>query len=372
MFLRTISHGKEVESSLINRKGLYQIVDPDRGELLGRCEYMPSDIDKSGVSEIIEKDGHVLIAHAWLKETDWALLVRQPLSIVHAQMYQARRIMAISQTVILLLIAALIFFITNKLIGRAQETAEKKEQLQYQLIHASKLASVGELATGVAHEINNPLAIITSTSGVIKDMLNPEFNMDSSPENIMSEIEIIESAAFRAKDITMQLLNFGRKNAVRFIPCNINHILDEVIGGLKEREFKVADIALILKYDPDLPEISLDPDHIRQVFLNLINNAGDAISGPGSITVITKSDDKNIYIIIKDSGGGMTGDEMKHIFNPFYTTKEVGKGTGLGLSVSIGIVESMGGTIDVQSLKGAGSAFTVSLPMLKENGVQNG
>jgi len=363
MFLRTISHGKEVESSLINRKGLYQIVDPDRGELLGRCEYMPPDTDKSGVYEIMDKSGPVLIAHTWLKETDWVLLVKQPLSIAHAQMYNVRRVMAVTQTVVLLLIAALIFFITKKLIGRAQKTAEKKQQLQYQLIHASKLASIGELATGIAHEINNPLAIITSTSGVLKDMLNPEFNMDSSPENILSEIDIIESAAFRAKDITMQLLNFGRKNEARLIACNINNILDDVISGLKEREFKVADIELILEYSQSLPEISLDPDQIRQVFLNLINNAGDAISGPGSITIITKSDDENIYIIIKDSGEGMTGDEMKHIFNPFYTTKEVGKGTGLGLSVSLGIVESMGGTITVQSLKGAGSAFKISLPI---------
>lgn len=370
MFLRTISHGKKVESSLINKKGLYQIVDPDRGKLLGMCDYMPPDTDKNGVYEIIENSGPVLIAHTWLKETDWALLVRQPLGIAHAQMYHARRIMTITQVAILLLIAVLIFFTTKKLISSAQETAEKKRQLHYQLIHASKLASVGELATGVAHEINNPLAIITSTAGVIKDMLNPEFNLDASPENILNEVDIIESAAFRARGITMQLLNFGRKNGVRFLQCNVNNILDDIIaGGLKKREFKVSDIELILKYDPDLPEIYLDPDQIRQVFLNLINNAGDAISGPGSITIITKRDDENIYVTIKDSGKGMAANQMKQIFNPFYTTKEVGKGTGLGLSVSLGIVESMGGTISAQSLKGAGSAFTVSLPILKKKGV---
>ncbi|MBT7086115.1 MAG: histidine kinase [Desulfobacterales bacterium] len=372
MFLRTISHGKDVESSLINKGGLYQIVDPDRGVLLGKCEYIPPDKDKTGVHEIIEKGDPVLIAHTWLKETDWALLIRQPLSIAHAQMYHARRVMVITLTIILLLLSALILFTTIKLIGRAQDTAEKKQLLRYQLIHASKLASVGELATGVAHEINNPLAIIISTSGVIKDMLNPEFNMDSSPENILKEVDIIESSVFRVKSITSQLLSLGRKDEGSFVPCNVNNILNDIIGGLKEREFKVADIELILKYDPDLPEISLDPDKIRQVFLNIINNAGDAILGPGSITIITKSDNENIYITIKDSGKGMSVDQMKQIFNPFYTTKEVGKGTGLGLSVSLGIVESMGGVINVQSLKEAGSAFTVSLPILKKRGVENG
>lgn len=364
MFLRTISHGKEVESSLINKVGLYQIVDPDRGVLLGECDYMPKDTDKTGAHEIIEKGKPVLIAHAWLKETSWALLVRQPLSIVHAQMYHARMVMLVILTIIMILISVLIFCATTKLLGRAQATAEKKQQLRYQLIHASKLASIGELATGVAHEINNPLAIITSTSGVIKDMLNPEFNMDSSPESFIKELGIIEAAAFRARGITRQLLNFGRKNETRLVPCNVNHIIDDIISGLKEREFKVADIELVLDYDLGIPEAALDPDHIRQVFLNLINNAGDAISGPGKINIKTKRDEKNIFIVVKDSGEGMTAEQMQQIFNPFFTTKEVGKGTGLGLSVSLSIVESMGGTINVQSLKGAGSAFTVTLPIM--------
>ena len=191
-------------------------------------------------------------------------------------------------------------------------------------------------------------------------------------QSLKKEVDIIESSVFRVKSITSQLLSLGRKDEGSFVPCNVNNILNDIIGGLKEREFKVADIELILKYDPDLPEISLDPDKIRQVFLNIINNAGDAILGPGSITIITKSDNENIYITIKDSGKGMSVDQMKQIFNPFYTTKEVGKGTGLGLSVSLGIVESMGGVINVQSLKEAGSAFTVSLPILKKRGVENG
>ena len=363
MFLRSISHGKEVESSLINSKGLYQIVDPDRGKLLGKSEYMPPITDKPGVDEIKRNGDTVLIAYTWLKETDWALLVRQPLKIAHAQMYQARRIIALSLIIILLVISIIIYFTTSKVIDQAQETAEKRENLRHLLIHASKLASVGELATGVAHEINNPLAIITATVGVIMDRFNPEFNMDSSPEIILNELEVINSAAFRARGITKQLLYFGRKDKPKLVLCNVNNILKDVLRGLKEREFKIADIKLKLKYAPDLPETLLDQDKIRQVLLNLINNAGDAMSKPGVISISTKNDDKNIYIIIEDSGEGMTPEQLQHIFNPFYTTKEVGKGTGLGLSVSLNIVESMGGNIDVQSLKGSGSLFTVSLPI---------
>jgi len=363
MFLRSISHGKEVESALINNKGRYQIVDPDRGELLGLSEYVPPKTKGPEAEEIIKDGDSVLIAYAWLKETPWALLVRQPLRIVHASMYQTRRIMTTIQAFILIVIVAVIWLITNKQINNAQNIAEKRDELQSQLLHASKLASIGELSTGVAHEINNPLAIITATSGVIRDMLDPEFGLDSSPEKINKELDTIDSAAFRARKITRQLLDLGRKSIPRLSPCDVNDLLDEVMSGLKEREFKVADIEVVRDYATDLPEILADPDQLRQLFLNIINNAGDAISGPGTITVSTKKNEKNVLVSIADTGEGMSPEQIKQIFNPFYTTKETGKGTGLGLSVSLNIVETMGGTIDVQSLKGSGSSFTISLPI---------
>jgi len=321
MFLRSISHGKEVECALINNKGLYQIVDPDRGKLLGMSDYVPPQTESPGVKQIKKGGDTVLIAYAWLSETPWALLVRQPLSIVHARMYRARRIMIASLVFILFTVGGLIWFTTNRLISNAQAVAEKRDELQYQLVHASKLASVGELATGVAHEINNPLAIITATSGVIRDMLDPEFDLNPSPENITKELDIIDSAAFRATKITRQLLGLGRKNTPRLVPCNVNDLLDEVMSGIKEREFRVEDIEVRRDYDPDIAEILLDHDQIRQVFLNLINNAGDAISGPGAVTITTSSNDKNVRVTIADTGEGMATDRIKQIFNPFFTTK---------------------------------------------------
>ena len=363
MFLRAISRGKAVESALINKGGLYQIVDPNRGELLGKSDFIPSKEDETGVTEIRKNGDTILIGYAWLKETQWALLVYQPLRLAHEGLYQSRRIMTIILVIIFLIISAGIWIATRMLMGRAQAAAEKSDELRYQLIHASKLASVGELATGVAHEINNPLAIIVATSGVVRDMLDPEFDINPRPEEILKEIDTIDSAAFRARSITRQLLDFGRRYESTLAPCNIYHILDSVIDGLIAREFEVENIEIIRDYAEDIPEIRMDEDGIRQVFLNLINNAGSAISGPGKITVSTIRDDENIHVKIKDTGAGMTAEQMKEIFKPFYTTKEVGKGTGLGLSVSLNIVESLGGTIDVQSLYGSGSEFTVSLPI---------
>jgi len=363
MFLRTIGHSKGVDSALINDEGIYQIVDPDRGKPLGSADFLPVTKTGSGIQEIKKNGAPILFSYAWLQETPWTLTVRESLDIFHGKMYQARRIIIASTTLIIVIFGLVIWLTINTLIKKAQDNAENREQLQGQLLHAAKLASVGELATGVAHEINNPLAIVIATTGVIRDMLNPEFDLDASPENIIKELDTVDSAVLRARTITRQLLDYGRKNPARPVPCNLNQLLDDVTSGFKQRAFEIENIALKKQYDPELPNVVTDPDQIRQVFLNLINNAGDALSGSGTITINTACDDQHVRVTISDTGRGMTSEQMKKIFDPFYTTKQAGKGTGLGLSVSLSIVKSMGGSIDVQSLPGAGSSFTVSLPI---------
>ncbi len=233
MFLRTISKGKGVESALVNNDGLYQIVDPDRGKLFDLSDFQPTNKTGSGIQEVRKNNATILAAYSWLKETPWALIVKEPLNISHWQMYRARRIIIVSTILIVGFTALVIWFTINSLIQRAQQNSEKREELQMQLLHASKLASVGELATGVAHEINNPLAIVIATSGVIRDMLNPEFNLDHSPESICKELDTIDSAVFRARTITQQLLDYGRKNPPRPVACNLNKLLDDVMSGFK-------------------------------------------------------------------------------------------------------------------------------------------
>jgi two-component system NtrC family sensor kinase len=371
VFLRTISHGKNVDSSLINEKGIYQILDPNKGKLLSTSDYVPHTSTESGFQEVVKESDSYLIAYSWLTETKWALLVRQPASVAHVQMLQARKVLIVSSITFLVIATIIIVYTVNKILGKAEVETKQRQVMHLQLIHASKLASVGEIATGIAHEINNPLAIITSSSGVIKDMLDPEFKLDSSPEKILEELANVDAAAFRARGITKQLLNLGRKNEPKAVLCNLNDIIDEVISGVVKQELIVDDIELNLNFAADLPEIPLDHDQVRQVFLNLINNAHDAIAGPGRITITTKTERDKIIAEIKDTGKGMTTDQVKQVFNPFYTTKEVGQGTGLGLSVSLNIVESMGGSIDVQSLKGSGSIFTVVFPLDNSLGAAN-
>ena len=371
IFLRNISRGKGVDSVLVNKGGYYQVVAPDRGALLGKSEYMPPGSEGSGVEEISANGNPILVAYVWLRETPWVLMVRQPLDIAYAQVYRSRTAMIASTAAIMAVMGFLVWMMTDRLLKGAQATAESHEKLQSELIHASKMASVGELAAGIAHEINNPLAVVVATTGVIRDLFDPEFDLQWTPETIREELANIDKAVFRARGVTQTLLKFSRRNPPRLVLGNLNNILDEVVGGLKEQEFHVSNIKLVRDYAPDLPEIPIDADQMGQVFLNLINNAGDAIDGAGTITLTTRHDDSSARVTVTDTGVGMTSEVMQHVFLPFYTTKEVGKGTGLGLSVSSSIIESFGGRIEVQSMPGAGSSFTVVLPVNQPETVEN-
>ncbi len=337
--------------------------------MLGPSPYMPPELNGSGANEVRTNGDSELFAYAWLGEVPWVLVTRQPLKIAYAEMYRVRRIMVAVTVVIVVLLGTATWLTTNRLLRRAQATDESRKELKSQLFHAGKLVAAGELAGGVAHEINNPLAIISSESGVIRDMLDPQFAMECNPEYIRKELDYIDEAVFRARDITQKLLDFVRKNEPRLALSNINRILEEVLGGLKERELFVSGIDVVRDFDPELPDIMVDPDQMRQVFLNLINNAGDALDGSGTITLTTRCNGEFLRATVTDTGKGMTSDQMEKIFNPFFTTKEVGKGTGLGLSISLNIVEGLGGRIEVQSMPGAGSSFTVVLPFerLEEN-----
>jgi two-component system NtrC family sensor kinase len=363
LFLRTINHAGGVESFIVNAAGDFQSADPSRWQVSTRSPFTPAYAEQSGVQEIRQHGEIILIAHAWLKETPWALMVSEPLRHANATFYRARVIMLVSTAVITVIFVMVIWFSTHTLIGKAREHAEKREELYNQLLHASKLASLGELATGVAHEINNPLAIIMATTGLIKDRLNPEFDIDGSPEAVGEDLKAIDAAVLRARGITQRLLDYGHKSQPELKKTDVNQILKDVLNGFKSREFALANIELIQELDPNLPEIMADGDQIRQVFINLLNNAGDAINGPGRITVKSHCKDSTAHFSFTDTGQGMDSAQIQKIFDPFFTTKEVGKGTGLGLSVSLGIVESLGGTIEVQSLPGAGSEFTVTLPL---------
>jgi signal transduction histidine kinase/HAMP domain-containing protein len=231
------------------------------------------------------------------------------------------------------------------------------KETQEQLVQAAKLAAIGELASNVAHEINNPLTSILGYAELIKE--------ESNVEHIMGDIEIITSESLRAREIVQQLLEFARKKTPDMKELDVNAALKEVVS-LMNVQLKDKKIKMSGEYS-ELPLILGDQNHLKQVFLNIIQNAVDALpEGRGEITVGTHHDDSYAVIEIRDTGPGIAADVLPRIFEPFFTTKKE-KGTGLGLPISYKIIQSHNGRIDVKSKKGEGTVFSISLPLFSEN-----
>ena len=256
--------------------------------------------------------------------------------------------------------------IALKLMVRKLKNLEiKRQAMNERILQTRKMSSIGQLAVGIAHEINNPIACIKEEAGWMQDILNREGmqNIEDRDELLDSLREIHRQAA-RCRDITHKLLSFGRKMDSEIRETNINELVDEV-SRLWENSSAAGAIRFVKSYDSSLPAILSDPSQLRQVFYNLISNAMDAIHGDnGEIRIATtKNNNQSISVTIEDTGDGIPGEDQNKVFDPFFTTKETGTGVGLGLSICHGIIEKLDGTISVQSEVGKGSAFIVTLPV---------
>lgn len=227
-------------------------------------------------------------------------------------------------------------------------------ETQEQLVQAAKLAAIGELASNVAHEINNPLTSIMGYAELIKE--------EDDIVNILHDVEIIEKESMRARDIVQQLLEFARKRPLEVRQVDVNSMIRDVVN-LIAVQIKDARSRIREQY-AELPVISGDPNQLKQVFLNLISNAFDALpEQEGRISITTSKRNDHVVIDIADNGHGISQEILPRIFEPFFTTKRE-KGTGLGLSITYKIIQSHGGKIDVKSEEGKGTRFTISLPMV--------
>jgi two-component system, NtrC family, sensor kinase len=218
------------------------------------------------------------------------------------------------------------------------------------------MAAVGQLISGVAHELNNPLTAILGYS----QLLSASGQM--GPQG-MEYSEKLYKQAQRTHRIVQNLLSFARQHKPERLPTMINHILEDTLA-LRDYDLRMSNIRVHLNLAPDLPVMSADPHQLQQVFLNMVNNAVDAIlesSADGDLWVTTRSDRARVFVEFTDSGPGVQ--EASRVFDPFYTTKPVGKGTGLGLSICYGIVTEHGGTIRVRNLPHRGASFTIELPL---------
>jgi len=229
-------------------------------------------------------------------------------------------------------------------------------RLEEQLQHTEKMASVGLLAAGVAHEVNTPLAGISSYTQLLRGQLD-----EQDPRQLV--LEKIEKQSFRAAKIINGLLNFSRSSGTEFDRVDVNKVLADVLA-LVEHQLDGSRIRVRRELAERLPAIRGNENRIQQVFFNLILNARDAMPSGGWLTLRTHADDETVVVEVGDTGHGIRREHIRRIYDPFFTTKGIGKGTGLGLSVSYGIVQEHGGAIFVESDPGHGTTFQVALPAL--------
>ncbi len=265
--------------------------------------------------------------------------------------------------VLLLAVAAL--STTIMLSWRLNVAEQDKSLLDEQVIHSQKLASIGELSSGIAHEINNPLAVIRQESEWLLRLLTKgDLKNRANFDDFLEPLQVIIQQVDRCKEITYNLLDFARKREPVFQEFHLGEVI-ESMTRLVEKEARQNNIAIVREYEEGLPPVLGDPPQLRQVVLNLLTNAAHSIKQDGTITITTRQAGDRVEMIIADTGAGIPPENLTKIFDPFFTTKDPGQGTGLGLSICYGLIQKMGGRITVSSRVGQGTAFTVSLPRKK-------
>jgi len=299
----------------------------------------------------------------FLKHREWMMVFQQDSSDAFSDLTQTMKL-----TALIIVLGALGIMITavilaKRMVGRIAKVDSEKERMNEQIIQAGKLVSVGELAAGIAHEINNPVAIMVEEAGWIGDLLEEEeFKSGSNLDEFKRAVNQIKTQGRRCKEITHKLLSFARKTDPRIQNVQLNDLIGELVE-LSAQRARYARVTINTRLEQNLPYVKGSQSELQQVFLNLINNALDAMEKEGGALLIqTNREGDHVVIELSDTGPGIPEANLKRIFDPFFTTKPVGKGTGLGLSICYGIIKKMGGKIRVASSLGKGTTFTVILP----------
>ena len=317
---------------------------------------------------IIEREddsgNKVIYVAALLKHGDWLLVYQQRASDAFSDLKRTLRTTIAIVLFAGLCIVVIAFILSKRMVNRVALADQEKEMISEQVIETGKLASVGELAAGIAHEINNPVAIMMEEAGWIEDLLEEEdFKERENLSEFKRALEQIRTQGRRCKEITHKLLSFARKTDSRIQDVQINDLVEELIA-LSAQRAKFANVDININLQRDLRMIKVSQAELQQVMLNLINNALDEMEkSGGTLKVSSALEGDYIVVEVADNGPGIPEANLARIFDPFFTTKPVGKGTGLGLSICYGIIKKMGGDIEVRSAVDAGATFRVKIPI---------
>ncbi len=303
-----------------------------------------------------------LYATTWMKDGQWLLVIKSRIEDSLGRYYQSRdrNLIVIAVTSVMALLAAV--FISHFMVVRMERAERERGNLNQQMVQMEKMATVGRLAAGIAHEINNPLQMITTQAGWINELLEEEDpGQSKNRDEYLESVKKIKYHVHRAGTVTHRLLGFSKKMDSQLQNVNVVELIEETISFV-ENEAKTNNIEIKRRLDAAIPEIMTDGPRLQQVVLNILNNGLDALQQNGWIEVGARVDNKGIIIEFTDNGPGMTDEVIKHIFDPFFTTKAPGKGTGLGMSICYDIMQKLGGQVQVRNREEGGGVFTLVLP----------
>jgi len=350
------------DAFLVNRDGILQTPSRFYGKTLQRVPFpVPPATPTPTVAEQTDHLEHeILLASVQLGKPDYTLVVVKPRSVVLKSWFALKSEMLLVFVVSVAVITLVVLKLSAVLVRDIREADEKRESAFRELEHNQKLSSIGRLAAGVAHEINNPLAIIGEKAGLIKDIVERTDDCTTAGDKFLALTGSILQNVQRCRAITHRLLGFAKRLDVNVEDLNLNEIITEVLGFL-EKEAVYRKIKIELNLAPELSRISSDRGQLQQVFLNILNNAFAAVDSGGRVTITTRERDaRTLAVSVQDNGCGMSEETLRHIFEPFFTTKKE-YGTGLGLPITYGIVKKLGGDFKVESEEGVGTNFTVLL-----------
>jgi two-component system, NtrC family, sensor kinase len=366
-FNKILSQLERTEKSdvfLINSQGLIQTPTAYHGDVLTKLALpVPAYSDTVKVVEYNTVDEKSLtVGYAYIKDSPFILMIIAQKDDLMQSWTRTRLVLvsflAISITLILLVVVG----VATRLVNEIYLADQKRVTTLAEVEHSAKLASIGRLAAGVAHEINNPLAIIGEKAGLMKDMLSlKDGNLEKN--KLTGLADAILASVDRCAAITIRLLGFAQHLKVSVEMVDIKGIIDDVLSFLS-KEANYRSIEVKVDIPENIPRFVSDRGKLQQIFLNLTNNAFAAMKDGGHLQIQARiKDEDHVSIAFIDDGCGIATADLERVFDPFFTTKKEMGGTGLGLSITYGIVQELGGNIDIKSEIGKGARFTVTLPI---------